>query len=83
MQLQRNTLFSSEFPAYEYEDSKTVRELQKGSPSLRSVVIHIGSISSKSSNDTKTSPTGSDESHRYHALEKEYLILQPSDTNSN
>ncbi|XP_062607022.1 uncharacterized protein LOC134268789 [Saccostrea cucullata] len=80
--IHRSLLFSDEFPPAGYEGSKALSVLRNGSPSLKSVVIQTGSSSSKSNSDTKGSPRGSQESFKYYALEKEYLMLQ-SDINTN
>ncbi|XP_061195276.1 uncharacterized protein LOC133203518 [Saccostrea echinata] len=80
--IDRRQLFSNDFPPDGYEVSKTISVLRNGSPSLKSVVIQTGSSSTKSNSDTKSSPRGSQESDKYYALEKEYLMLK-SDINTN
>ncbi|XP_061195274.1 uncharacterized protein LOC133203517 [Saccostrea echinata] len=72
----KSVLFSSDSLSEDYINGSKIIEVQNGSPSLKSFIIHAGSPSSKSNGESKVSPTGSGGSDKYYALEKEYMIFK-------
>ncbi|XP_078341353.1 uncharacterized protein LOC111105875 [Crassostrea virginica] len=54
--------------------TEDIKSCRNGSPSIKSVVINAEKLSSKSNRSSKVSPTGSDSSDKYYALEQDYLV---------
>ena len=54
--------------------TEDIKSCRNGSPSIKSVVINAEKVSSKSNRSSKVSPTGSDSSDKYYALEQDYLV---------
>jgi hypothetical protein len=83
-----SVLLSSDSLPYSCKNENKDSESQGGSPSQKSVIIHSGSPSFDSiifhsenpsiklKEQLKNSPTGSAESDKYYALEKDYLVVQ-------
>ena len=71
--LGKNVLVNNDNDSIPSSQSQSLRYSGAGSPSIKSEIINTDTVSAKSRNSSKVSPTGSEGSDRYFALENKII----------